>query len=134
MTPESDRHSERVCGSGSGPDGQAPEGMKYGGWAQLMPVTLPHALISAPNALTALTALLLTGTALTLKRRSLQPTTQPTLEPTTQPTLEPEWFSHDSPSPCPGTDPGSKWPEASTSNGAPCSGHRTGQDRNGDVS
>ncbi|MBJ2122533.1 hypothetical protein I6N91_16255 [Arthrobacter sp. MSA 4-2] len=49
-------------------------------WAQLMPNTLAHALITAPNALTgaaataaltALTALLLTGAALTLKRRSL---------------------------------------------------------------
>jgi hypothetical protein len=49
-------------------------------WAQLMPVTLAHALISAPNALTGaaalgaltvLTAILLTGAALTLRRRSL---------------------------------------------------------------
>ncbi len=49
-------------------------------WAQLMPVTLSHALINAPSVLTAaaalgaltvLTGLLLTGAALTLKRRSL---------------------------------------------------------------
>ncbi len=49
-------------------------------WAQLMPMTLAHALINAPSALTGaaalgaltvLTGLLLTGAALTLKRRSL---------------------------------------------------------------